>query len=87
MAGQSKRAEPRVAGPQRLEAEEFEAWLTHPTTVKVNRYLQELEMNIRDQWANGEAWTDEMRRYVVDLEDFRTLEFEAIEAFYASEGE
>lgn len=77
----------RVTGPQRLEAEEFEAWLTHQTTVKVNRYLRDLADNIRSQWAAGEAWTDEMRRYVMDLDDFRTLEFEAVEAFYASEGE
>ena len=75
----------RRAGPLYLEAEEFEAWRTHPTTVKVRRYLADLAANTRDQWSRGEGWTEEMRRYVQDLEDFEGLNFESIDIFYASE--
>lgn len=73
----------RVAGPQRLDLEEFEAWRTHPTTVKVLGYLLDLATNMRNQWWKGEAWTDEMRRYVMDLDDLRELKFEEIKEFYA----
>ena len=75
----------RTAGPLRLEAEELEAWRTQRTTIKVRRYLADLASHVREQWARGEAWSDEMRRYVTDLDDFEDIDFEAIEQFYAGE--
>lgn len=74
--------ERRIAGPLNLEAEEFDAWRTHRTTVKVRRYLTDVAVHIREQWSRGEGWNEEMRRYVQDLDDLEGLDFESIETFY-----
>lgn len=74
--------EKQVTGPLRLEREEFDAWHTSPTTMKVRRYLADLADNIREQWRNGEGWTEENRRYVIDLDDLRNLEFNDVDQFY-----
>lgn len=68
--------------PHGLTQEAFEAWRTDPATKMVMKHLADLETNIREQWAAGEWWTDEMRQYARDLSDFQNLEFEGIEAFY-----
>jgi len=69
----------------RLSEQDFIDWRSHAVTEKVRRYLRDLAAHVREQWARGEGWTEENRRYVDDLDDFEDLRFEDIEAFYASE--
>lgn len=33
--------------------EQYEDWLSHPVTVRLNRYLHQQRELLKEQWANG----------------------------------
>ena len=71
----------------RLTKDDLEAWRAHPVTEVVHRYLRDYADAIRDDWREGENWTDEARFRVQNLEDLAELDLESIETFYdAREG-
>lgn len=60
-----------------------------PMTQAVMRYYEDMAAAIRGEWAQGNLWNREVKRLVTDLDDFRTMDFTSIAAFYADieEGE
>jgi hypothetical protein len=65
-----------------LTKDDFQAWRGHPVTEAVDHYLRDFAAHIREQWANGENWTDEARVQLQNLEDLADLDLESIETFY-----
>ncbi len=66
----------------RLTKDELEAWRANPVTEIVHRYLRDFASHIREQWGQGENWTDEARFQVQNLEDLANLDLDSIDGFY-----
>ena len=66
----------------RLTPDEFQAWRAHPVTEIVHQYLRDLEALIREQWSQGENWTEQALFQVQNLEDLAGLDLNSIESFY-----
>ena len=72
----------QLRNPYRLDAEEFDAWRSHPTTQRVMKHLGDIEAALREAWRQGNDWTVEAKQSVYELENFQALTFEQIEEFY-----
>ena len=48
----------------------------------VDQYLRDFAAHIRQQWAQGENWTEESCFQVQNLEDLAILDLESINGFY-----
>ena len=68
----------------RLTKDDLQAWRAHPVTEIVDQYLRDLAVFIREQWWQGENWTDAARCHVENLEELMTLDLDNIESFYES---
>lgn len=66
----------------RLTKDDLEVWRAHPVTEVVHRYLRDFAAHIREQWSQGENWTEQARFQVQNLEDLATLDLNSIESFY-----
>ncbi len=75
----------QMSARPRLTKDELEAWRAHPVTEIVHLYLRDYAQYIREQWAEGQNWTDEARFQVQNLEDLAELDLDSIETFYARE--
>lgn len=65
-----------------LDAEEFEAWRSHPTTKKVRKFYRDMAEAIRESWARAEGWTEELKVRQEDYVDFDERTFDEIKQFY-----
>lgn len=70
-----------------LTEEEFRQWRDQPTTAKVMRYLEDRQASVQDLWRRGLEWTEDSRRHVQDLQDFRDLAFDDIANHYGTDEE
>ena len=70
-----------------LTPEEWAAWKAHPVTELVTRFMRDLELTIRSEWAQGESWTDEARIRCETYSDFKDMSLEDMELFYAEKEE
>jgi hypothetical protein len=72
----------------RLTKDEFEGWLSHPTTEKFRRYLFDLRATHKEDWALNNiapnAW-DEYRVKCGLLKELCEIDFETIDRFYETE--
>ncbi len=66
----------------RLTKDDLQAWRAHPVTEVVHRYLRDFAAHIREQWTQGENWTEMARFQVQNLEDLAALDLESIKGFY-----
>ena len=66
----------------RLTSDDLEAWRAHPVTEIVHQYLRDYAQWMRDQWAEGENWTEEAKLQVINFEDMVAIDLNAIESFY-----
>ena len=66
----------------RLTKDDLEAWKAHPVTEIVHRYLRDYAQWMRDQWAEGENWTEQAKFQVQNFEDLAEIDLDAIETFY-----
>lgn len=65
-----------------LTKDDLEAWRVHPVTEIVHRYLKDYAQWMRDQWAEGENWTEEAKLQVTNFEEMADIDLVSIEAFY-----
>ncbi len=65
-----------------LTKDDLEAWRVHPVTEVVHQYLRDFAAHIREQWSQGENWTEQARFQVQNLEDLADLDLNSIESFY-----
>ena len=71
----------------RLTSDDLEAWRAHPVTEIVHQYLRDYAQWMRDQWAEGENWTEEAKLQVMNFEEMADIDLNAIETFYATKEE
>ena len=67
---------------QRLTKDDLQAWKAHPVSEIVHRYLKDYAQWMRDQWAEGENWTQEAKLQVMNFEEMAEIDLASIEAFY-----
>lgn len=46
---------------EKISSDQFELWLEHPLTRALHAYLTGAAKSIRDDWSNGENWTEASR--------------------------
>ena len=71
-----------MSASPRLTKDDFRAWRDHPVTVIVRRYLTDSAAKMRDDWAQGENWSDQARMEVLNFEQLADIDLESIETFY-----
>ncbi|MDP6801120.1 MAG: hypothetical protein QF744_15025 [SAR202 cluster bacterium] len=62
--------------------EEHEAWLAHGVTRAVLKYLRDLALETREEWFNGESWTDQARWETAAYEDVVNLPYEKLDEHF-----